>query len=162
MKFSEFSNEILSFLGAKTNAEAPDGSPEAESADRHLLAMEHFNLLIKRLSCDSSTEESEAIAAIFPQFLSDFFNPGDLVNRLLSEWMNVNQNRPKFFALFVMEIFKTLWTKETPTTVCDWALCSLAPLVHQPNMDSIGLRNLTACLAAVSNSDWICSLYVLT
>lgn len=48
--------------------------------------------------------EADAVSEALPFFLIDNFNPGDVMNRVLSELLAVHQQRPRILLIVIAEV----------------------------------------------------------
>ncbi len=48
--------------------------------------------------------EADAVAEALPYFLVDNFNPGDVMNRVLSELLAVSQQRPRVLLAVIAQV----------------------------------------------------------
>uniref|UniRef100_A0A914VS55 Huntingtin n=1 Tax=Plectus sambesii TaxID=2011161 RepID=A0A914VS55_9BILA len=150
---------LITCLYTGIERRSEQASNDTSSADPQLSAMEQLIYLFNKVS--SGVEmEADAVAEALPFFLIDNFNPGDVMNRVLSELLAVHQQRPRILLVVIAELFKALWSREAPLVVGDWALLSLPTFTHK-SPATFAVWSLTVFLSCASANQWIGALYPL-
>ena len=140
----------------------PDSTPLNPSVPIHMqssdpealvAAMEKATVLFDNLR-KSSAFEANALSGLLPNFLLDFFQPQDIMNKLIGEFLSAQQPHPQLVARCLFRLFGRLIAEGRGSGVTDWVAISLGNVVARSPV-SMATWSLTVCFVSASNDLWL-------
>ena len=126
----------------------------------HLLkVLEVATNFLDRMKACSTSKEASIYASILPKILCDFLPPHDLLNKLITEFLNSSQHPyPEAIAYILYKCFDLLQEKELQSQIQEWCLLSLSSFLQRTTVaESIWL---TSCLlVSASRNQWLKSTF---
>jgi hypothetical protein len=116
------------------------------------------NFLDKMKAC-STSKEASIYASILPKMLCDFLPPADLLNKLITEFLNSSQHPyPEAIAYILYKCFDLLQEKGLQGQIQEWCLLSLSNFLQRATLaESIWL---TSCLlVSATRNLWLKSTF---
>jgi hypothetical protein len=116
------------------------------------------NFLDRMKSC-STAKEASIYASILPRILADFLPPNDLLNKLITEFLNSSQHPyPEAIAYILFLCFDLLQEKGLQLQIQEWCLLSLSNFLQRTTIqESIWL---TSCLlVSATRNLWLKSTF---
>ena len=126
-----------------------------QSSDPEALvaAMEKTTVLFDNLR-KSSAFEANVLSNLLPNFLLDFFQPQDIMNKLIGEFLSNQQPHPQLLARCLFRLFGRLIADGRGSGVTDWVAISLGNVVARTPV-SMATWSLTVCFVSASNDVWL-------
>ena len=126
-----------------------------QSSDPEALvaAMEKVAVLFDNLR-RSSAAEAEALARLLPNVLLDFFQPQDVMNKLIGEFLSNQQPHPQLLARCLFRLFGRLIADGRGSCVTDWVAISLGNVVARTPI-AMATWSLTCCFVAAADDVWL-------
>lgn len=126
----------------------------------HLLkVLEVATNFLDRMKACSTTKEASLYASILPKMLCDFLPPHDLLNKLITEFLNSSQHPyPEAIAYILYKCFDLLQEKGLQMQIQEWCLLSLCNFLQRATLaESIWL---TSCLlVSATKNQWLKSTF---
>ena len=135
-------------LNPAVPAHMQSSDPEALVA-----AMEKATVLFDHLR-KSSAGEAHAAARFLPHFLLDFFQPQDVMNKLIAEFLSHQQPHPQLLARCLFRLFGRLLADGRGACVTDWVAISLGHVVARSPV-AMATWSATCCFVAASRDVWL-------
>jgi hypothetical protein len=131
--------------------------PELQS---HLLkVLEVATSFLDKMKSSATAKEASVYASILPKILCDFLPPNDLLNKLITEFLNSSQHPyPEAVAYVLYKCFDLLQEKGLQAQIQEWCLLSLSNFLQRTNIyESIWL---TSCLlVSATRNLWLKSTF---
>ncbi|XP_074640755.1 huntingtin-like [Tubulanus polymorphus] len=127
--------------------------PDPESL---IAAMERVTVLFDRIR-KGFPHEAQVITRILPTFLTDFFPPQDIMNKVIGEFLSNQQPHPQLMAKVVFQVFNTLHSQRQHTLVRDWVMLSLSNFTQRTPI-SMAVWSFTCFFISSSTNQWLRAL----
>ena len=126
-----------------------------QSSDPEALvaAMEKATVLFDNLR-KSSAFEANALSRLLPNFLLDFFQPQDVMNKLIAEFLSNQQPHPQLLARCLFRLFGRLIADGRGSCVTDWVAISLGNVVARSPV-AMATWSASCCFVAASKDSWL-------
>ncbi|XP_058495756.1 huntingtin isoform X3 [Solea solea] len=134
----------------------PHSDPQAPDSESIIVAMERVSVLFDRIR-KGLPSEARVVSRILPQFLDDFFQPQDVMNKVIGEFLSNQQPYPQFMATVVYKVFQTLHATGQSSMVRDWVLLSLSNFTQRTPV-AMAMWSLSCFFVSASTSQWISAL----
>ncbi|ELT98253.1 hypothetical protein CAPTEDRAFT_220329 [Capitella teleta] len=138
-----------------------DGS-DVDALDRDpeglIVAMERVTLLFDRAR-KGFPYEARVITSLLPTFLTDFFPPNDIMNKVIGEFLSNQQPHPQLMARVVFHVFEQLLERRQIALVQDWVMLSLSNFTQRTPV-AMAIWSLTCFFISASSNPWLRSLLV--
>ncbi|XP_064630020.1 huntingtin-like [Lineus longissimus] len=121
-----------------------------------IAAMERVTVLFERIRKGFPAEAS-VITRILPTFLTDFFPPQDIMNKVIGEFLSNQQPHPQLMAKVVFQVFNTLHQQKQHNLVRDWVMLSLSNFTQRTPV-SMAIWSLTCFFISASTNQWLRAL----
>ena len=111
------------------------------------------------MKSSSTAKEASVYASVLPKLLCDFLPPHDLLNKLITEFLNSSQHPyPEAIAFILYKCFDLLQQKGLQSQILEWCLLSLSNFLQRSSIyESIWL---TSCLLVSSSQNkWLKSTF---
>jgi hypothetical protein len=111
------------------------------------------------MKSSSTAKEASIYASILPKLLCDFLPPHDLLNKLITEFLNSSQHPyPEAVAYVLYKCFDLLQEKGLQSQIQEWCLLSLSNFLQRSSIyESIWL---TSCLlVSATQNQWLKSTF---
>jgi hypothetical protein len=122
----------------------------------HLLkVLEVATTFLDKIKSSSTAKEASIYASILPKLLCDFLPPHDLLNKLITEFLNSSQHPyPEAVAFILFKCFDLLQEKGLQSQIQEWCLLSLSNFLQRTSIyESIWL---TSCLlVSATKNHWL-------
>ena len=126
----------------------------------HLLkVLEVATNFLDKMKSSNTAKEASVYASILPKLLCDFLPPHDLLNKLITEFLNSSQHPyPEAIAFILFKCFDLLQEKGLQSQILEWCLLSLSNFLQRSSIyESIWL---TSCLlVSSSHNKWLKSTF---
>ena len=126
----------------------------------HLLkVLEVATSFLDKMKLCSTSKEASVYASILPKMLCDFLPPHDLLNKLITEFLNSSQHPyPEAVAYVLYKCFDLLQQKGLQSQIQEWCLLSLSNFLQRASIyESIWL---TSCLlVSATRNQWLKSTF---
>ncbi|XP_024914358.1 huntingtin isoform X2 [Cynoglossus semilaevis] len=130
--------------------------PQAPDSESIIVAMERVSVLFDRIR-KGLPSEARVVSRILPQFLDDFFQPQDVMNKVIGEFLSNQQPYPQFMATVVYKVFQILHATGQSSMVRDWVLLSLSNFTQRTPV-AMAIWSLSCFFVSASTSQWISAL----
>jgi len=121
-----------------------------------IVAMERVTVLFDRIR-KGFPYEARVITRILPTFLTDFFPPQDIMNKVIGEFLSSQQPHPHLMAKVVFEVFSILLQKDQHALVKDWVMLSLSNFTQRTPI-AMAIWSLTCFFVSASTNHWLRNL----
>jgi hypothetical protein len=124
-----------------------------------LRVLEVATTFLDKMKSSQTTREASLYASILPKLLCDFLPPHDLLNKMITEFLNSSQHPyPEAVAYVLYKCFDLLQEKGLQPQIDEWCLLSLSNFLQRSNInESIWL---TSCLLISSSKNvWLKSTF---
>ena len=122
----------------------------------HLLkVLEVATTFLDKIKSSSTAKEASIYASLLPKLLCDFLPPHDLLNKLITEFLNSSQHPyPEAVAFILFKCFDILQEKGLESQIQEWCLLSLCNFLQRASIyESIWL---TSCLlVSATKNHWL-------
>lgn len=111
------------------------------------------------MKSSSTAREASVYAMLLPKLLCDFLPPHDLLNKLITEFLNSSQHPyPEAVAYVLYKCFDILQEKGLHAQIQEWCLLSLSNFLQRASIhESVWL---TACLlVSATHNQWLKSTF---
>lgn len=126
----------------------------------HLLkVLEIATNFLDRIKTSLTSREASIYASLLPKLLCDFLPPHDLLNKLITEFLNSSQHPyPEAVAYVLYKCFDILQEKGLQSQIQEWCLLSLSNFLQRSSIyESIWL---TSCLlVSATQNQWLKSTF---
>ncbi|ESO95031.1 hypothetical protein LOTGIDRAFT_160793 [Lottia gigantea] len=122
-----------------------------------ILAMERVTVLFDRIR-KGYPYEARVITRLLPPFLSDFFPPQDIMNKVIGEFLSSQQPYPQLIARVVFQVFNNLHVQNEVNLVRDWVMLSLSNFTQRSPI-AMAIWSLTSFFISASTNSWLKALY---
>lgn len=119
--------------------------------------------------------EARVITSLLPTFLTDFFPPNDIMNKVIGEFLSNQQPHPQLMARVVFhvrmknipfsiiqfdspQVFEQLLERRQIALVQDWVMLSLSNFTQRTPV-AMAIWSLTCFFISASSNPWLRSLY---
>jgi len=124
-----------------------------------LRVLEIATTFLDKMKSSQTVKEASLYASILPKLLCDFLPPHDLLNKVITEFLNSSQHPyPEAVAFVLYKCFDLLQEKGLQPQIDEWCLLSLSNFLQRSNIhESIWL---TSCLLISSRRNcWLKSTF---
>ena len=121
--------------------------------------MEVATSFLDKIKTSSTAKEASIYASLLPKILCDFLPPHDLLNKLITEFLNSSQHPyPEAVAFILYKCFDLLQEKGLQSQIQEWCLLSLSNFLQRTSIyESIWL---TSCLlVSATCNQWLKSIF---
>jgi hypothetical protein len=126
----------------------------------HLLkVLEVATSFLDRMKSSSTSREASIYASLLPKILCDFLPPHDLLNKLITEFLNSSQHSyPEAVCYVLYKCFDLLQEKGLQSQIQEWCLLSLSNFLQRTSVyESVWL---TSCLLlSATQNVWLKSTF---
>lgn len=124
-----------------------------------LMVLEVATSFLDKMKISNTCKEASVYATILPKILCDFLPPHNILNKLITEFLNSSQHPyPQAVAYVVYKCFDLLQQKGMQLQIQEWCVLSLSNFFQRSRMyESIWL---TSCLlVSCSQNQWLKSTF---
>ncbi|XP_013398873.1 huntingtin [Lingula anatina] len=137
--------------------ELPAEVPIPQDPESLIVAMERVTVLFDRIR-KGFPFEAQVLTQILPSFLTDFFPPQDIMNKVIGEFLSSQQPHPQLMARVVFEVFAALHKKKQQSLVQDWVMLSLSNFTQRTPI-AMAIWSLTCFFISASTNQWLRALF---
>ncbi|XP_050396465.2 huntingtin [Patella vulgata] len=157
-----YSGKSLDGYSPRPRETQPSFSDEAldmicQDSESLILAMERVTVLFDRIK-KGYPYEARVITRLLPAFLSDFFPPQDIMNKVIGEFLSSQQPYPQLIAKVVFQVFNNLHLQNQQKLVRDWVMLSLSNFTQRSPI-AMAIWSLTAFFISASTNPWLKALF---
>ena len=124
-----------------------------------LKVLEVATTFLDKMKSSATAKEASVYASLLPKLLCDFLPPHDLLNKLITEFLNSSQHPyPEAVAFVLFKCFDLLQEKGLQSQIQEWCLLSLSNFLQRTSIyESIWL---TSCLlVSATRNQWLKSTF---
>jgi hypothetical protein len=124
-----------------------------------LKVLEVATTFLDKMKSSTTAKEASVYASLLPKLLCDFLPPHDLLNKLITEFLNSSQHPyPEAVAFVLFKCFDLLQEKGLQSQIQEWCLLSLSNFLQRTSIyESIWL---TSCLLVSATKNlWLKSTF---
>jgi hypothetical protein len=124
-----------------------------------LKVLEVATNFLDRMKLSSTAKEASIYASLLPKILCDFLPPHDLLNKLITEFLNSSQHPyPEAVAFVLYKCFDLLQEKGLQSQIQEWCLLSLTNFLQRTSIyESIWLSS--CLLVSATRNSWLKSTF---
>ena len=126
-----------------------------------LKVLEVATNFLDRMKSSPTAREASIYASLLPKILCDFLPPHDLLNKLITEFLNSSQHPyPEAIAFILFKCFDLLQEKGLQSQIQEWCLLSLTSFLQRTSIyESIWLSS--CLLVSATQNQWLKATFPL-